>query len=92
MKKVTESPDHVTGLKAHDASDLLTLVYEELRKLAAARMADEAGNNTLQPTALVHEAWLRLGGSEQPRAQTQRATGRETGGLDRPLPAAAKNR
>ena len=66
MKKVTDSPEHVTGPKAPDASDLLTLVYEELRKLAAARMADEAGNNTLQPTALVHEAWLRLGGSEQP--------------------------
>jgi RNA polymerase sigma factor (TIGR02999 family) len=37
-------------------------VYEELRKLAAARMANEAPNQTLQPTALVHEAWLRLGG------------------------------
>jgi len=41
-------------------ADVLPLVYEELRKLAAARMADEAGTQTLQPTALVHEAWLRL--------------------------------
>jgi RNA polymerase sigma factor (TIGR02999 family) len=39
---------------------LLPLVYEELRKLAAARMANEAAGHTLQPTALVHEAWLRL--------------------------------
>ena len=42
------------------ASELLPLVYEELRKLAAARMANEAAGHTLQPTALVHEAWLRL--------------------------------
>jgi RNA polymerase sigma factor (TIGR02999 family) len=39
---------------------LLPLVYEELRKLAAHRMAQEATGHTLQPTALVHEAWLRL--------------------------------
>ena len=42
------------------ASELLPLVYEELRKLAAARMANENASHTLQPTALVHEAWLRL--------------------------------
>jgi RNA polymerase sigma factor (TIGR02999 family) len=41
---------------------LLPLVYEELRRLAAARMAQEAAGQTLQPTALVHEAWLRLVG------------------------------
>ncbi len=40
--------------------ELLPLVYEQLRKLAAARMANEAAGHTLQPTALVHEAWLRL--------------------------------
>jgi RNA polymerase sigma factor (TIGR02999 family) len=45
---------------------LLPLVYGELRKLAAAKMANEAAGQTLQPTALVHEAWLRLGGDEQP--------------------------
>ena len=43
------------------AAELLPLVYEELRKLAAARMAQESPGHTLQPTALVHEAWLRLG-------------------------------
>jgi RNA polymerase sigma factor (TIGR02999 family) len=42
------------------ASELLPLVYDELRKLAAARMANESASHTLQPTALVHEAWLRL--------------------------------
>jgi RNA polymerase sigma factor (TIGR02999 family) len=42
------------------ANELLPLVYDELRKLAAARMAHEAAGHTLQPTALVHEAWLRL--------------------------------
>jgi RNA polymerase sigma factor (TIGR02999 family) len=46
------------------ASELLPLVYEELRKLAAARMANEAPGHTLQPTALVHEAWVRLAGND----------------------------
>ncbi len=42
------------------AEDLLPLVYDELRRLAAAKMANEPPGQTLQPTALVHEAWLRL--------------------------------
>ena len=45
---------------------LLPLVYDQLRHLAAARMAHEAAGHTLQPTALVHEAWLRLGADHQP--------------------------
>src|SRR5215467_2619535 len=49
------------------ADQLLPLVYEELRKLAAHRMANEAAGQTLQPTALVHEAWLRLVGKENPK-------------------------
>jgi RNA polymerase sigma factor (TIGR02999 family) len=44
----------------HDADQLLPLVYDELRRLAAARLAHEARGDTLQPTALVHEAYLRL--------------------------------
>lgn len=48
------------------ADRILPLVYEELRRLAAAKMAREAPGQTLQPTALVHEAWLRLGGGAQP--------------------------
>lgn len=53
------------------AEELLPLVYEELRKLAAARMAKEKPGQTLQPTALVHEAWLRLGGEQQPAWQNR---------------------
>jgi RNA polymerase sigma factor (TIGR02999 family) len=49
------------------ADKLLPLVYEELRKLAASKMANEAAGNTLQPTALVHEAWLRLVGNDNPK-------------------------
>jgi RNA polymerase sigma factor (TIGR02999 family) len=47
------------------AADLLPLVYDELRKLAAARMAGEASDHTLDATALVHEAYLRLVGDQQ---------------------------
>lgn len=50
----------------HAANELLPLVYEELRKLAAQKMARENPGQTLQATALVHEAWLRLGGDDQP--------------------------
>jgi RNA polymerase sigma factor (TIGR02999 family) len=46
------------------SADLLPLVYEELRQLAAARMASEATGHTLQATALVHEAWLRVAGDD----------------------------
>jgi RNA polymerase sigma factor (TIGR02999 family) len=49
------------------ADELLPLVYEELRKLAAQKMSRETPGQTLQATALVHEAWLRLGGDRQPR-------------------------
>jgi RNA polymerase sigma factor (TIGR02999 family) len=48
------------------ASALFSLLYAELRRLAAAKMSREAAGHTLQPTALVHEAWLRLGGDRQP--------------------------
>ena len=47
------------------AEQLLPLVYEELRRLAAHKMANEAAGQTLQPTALVHEAWLRLVGNQE---------------------------
>lgn len=50
---------------AKAADRILPVVYGELRKLAAAKMARESGAQTLQPTALVHEAWLRLGGDLQ---------------------------
>jgi RNA polymerase sigma factor (TIGR02999 family) len=47
------------------AEELLPLVYGELRKLAAHKVAAEPAGQTLQPTALVHEAWLRLGGGQE---------------------------
>ena len=46
------------------AEELLPLVYDELRKLATQKMAAESSAHTLQPTALVHEAWLRLSGDD----------------------------
>ncbi len=56
----------IEGGDAQAAARILPLVYGELRKLAAAKMAREAAGQTLQPTALVHEVWLRLGGDQQP--------------------------
>ena len=52
---------------------LLPLVYDELRGLAAARMSAESAGHTLQPTALVHEAWLRLAGPGERRWQDRAA-------------------
>jgi RNA polymerase sigma factor (TIGR02999 family) len=54
------------------ADELLPLVYEELRKLAAGKMANEPPGQTLQPTALVHEAWLRLVGDGSPHWEGRR--------------------
>src|SRR3954470_5337464 len=50
----------------------MPLVYGELRQLAAAKMGRESAAYTLQPTALVHEAWLRLGGDAQPEWKNRR--------------------
>src|SRR5262245_26401055 len=50
---------------------LLVLVYDELRRLAASKLAHEAPGQTLQPTALVHEAWLRLVGGRNPSFKDQ---------------------
>jgi RNA polymerase sigma factor (TIGR02999 family) len=67
MNEVTQLLQAIDRGDAKSADELLPLVYEELRKLAASKMAREAPGQTLQPTALVHEAWLRLvgGGSAQ---------------------------
>jgi RNA polymerase sigma factor (TIGR02999 family) len=54
------------------SEELLPLVYEELRKLAAGRLAQEKPGQTLQATALVHEAYLRLVGAEQARGWDSR--------------------
>jgi RNA polymerase sigma factor (TIGR02999 family) len=63
VSDVTRILDRVQQGDPKAAEELLPLVYEELRKLAAHKMAHEPAGHTLQPTALVHEAWLRLVGS-----------------------------
>ena len=68
MSDVTHLLDAAAAGDRRAAADLLPLVYDELRKLAAVRMAAESPDHTLQPTALVHEAYLRLvGGTDQRR-------------------------
>jgi len=66
MNDVTHILDRIQHGDPKAAEELLPLVYEELRRLAAHRMANEAPGQTLQPTALVHEAWLRLTGEANP--------------------------
>src|ERR1700745_2396623 len=67
MNEVTRLLSGIEAGDSHAAEQLLPLVYEELRKLAAQKMAHEAPGQTLQATALVHEAWLRLAPSLGPR-------------------------
>ncbi len=62
MPDVTQILQDIERGEPKAADELLPLVYEELRRLAAARMANEPPGHTLQPTALVHEAWVRLVG------------------------------
>src|SRR5262245_43420448 len=77
MSDTPQSPDapsgeitlllqQIEGGDSSAAERILPLVYDELRKLAAAKLSRESAGLTLQPTALVHEAWLRLGGERQP--------------------------
>src|SRR5215469_14744765 len=66
MPDVTRLLDAAADGDRRAAADLLPLVYDELRQLAAVRMSAEAPDHTLQPTALVHEAYLRLVGSAGP--------------------------
>lgn len=68
MSDITLALQRMGRGEADAAQDLLRLVYGELHRMAAAKMAQEMSGHTLQPTALVHEAWLRLGGD---RAQWQ---------------------
>jgi RNA polymerase sigma factor (TIGR02999 family) len=66
MSDVTLLLQQIERGESNAADRLLPLVYDELRKLAVGKMARESAAQTLQPTALVHEAWLRLGGDRQP--------------------------
>src|SRR5215831_4799424 len=67
--KMSDATVMLAAIKSGDskaAEDLLVLVYDELRRLAASKLARETPGQTLQPTALVHEAWLRLVGNSSP--------------------------
>lgn len=66
MSELTQVLERARANDPTAAGDLLPLVYNELRNLAASKMARESPGQTLQPTALVHEAWLRLGNDNQP--------------------------
>ena len=65
MKDVTRLLEKIERGDPQAADELLPLVYGELRRLAAQKMARESPGHTLQPTALVHEAWLRISGNER---------------------------
>src|SRR5258706_6933417 len=68
-ESVSDATAMLAAIEAGDskaAEQLLVLVYDELRRLAASKLAHEAPGQTLQPTALVHEAWLRLVGDRTP--------------------------
>src|SRR5215471_14139347 len=67
MANVTQVLSAIEAGDPHAADELLPLVYDELRKLAAAHLADEKPGQTLQPTALVHEAYVRLVGGNRTR-------------------------
>ena len=62
MSDITQVLQAIRSGNDHASEELLPLVYNELRHLAAARMAQESAGQTLQATALVHEAWLRMVG------------------------------
>jgi RNA polymerase sigma factor (TIGR02999 family) len=63
MSQASSFPSAVANVDGKAADELLPLVYSELRRLAVSKMANEVPGQTLQPTALVHEAWLRLVGN-----------------------------
>ena len=72
VSDVTQILERVEQGDGKAAEELLPLVYEELRKLAAYKMAQEQAGQTLQPTALVHEAWLRIIGQQQQRWENRK--------------------
>jgi RNA polymerase sigma factor (TIGR02999 family) len=71
MSEVTQILREVRAGKEQSAEQLLSLVYTELKRIAAQKMAGEAPGNTLQPTALVHEAWLKLVGDGDPQFENR---------------------
>jgi RNA polymerase sigma factor (TIGR02999 family) len=71
MSDVTQILRAIDSGDGQAATDLLPLVYEELRKLAQHRMKAESSDHTLEPTALVHEAYIRLIGKDDPGWQNR---------------------
>ena len=71
MPEATAMLDSIRDGDANASGPFLDLVYEELRRLAASKLAREAPGQTLQATALVHEAWLRLMGDEHRRFENR---------------------
>ncbi len=71
MSDVTRILDRIQRGDAVAADELLPLVYQELRRLAAHKMNQESAGHTLQPTALVHEAWIRLNENKAPEFENR---------------------
>ena len=71
MSEVTQILREIRDGKQQSAEQLLSLVYTELKRIAAQKMAGEAPGNTLQPTALVHEAWMKLVGEGDPHFENR---------------------
>lgn len=67
MDEIGKILETASGTRLHVSEELLPLVYDELRTLASRQMAGQAPGQTLQATALVHEAWLHLGAAGDPR-------------------------
>ncbi|MCI0539325.1 MAG: sigma-70 family RNA polymerase sigma factor [Verrucomicrobiales bacterium] len=71
MSEVTQILREIREGKPQSGEQLLSLVYTELKRIAAQKMAGEAPGNTLQPTALVHEAWMKLVGEGDPQFENR---------------------
>src|SRR5512138_2584217 len=71
MSEVTKILQEIRAGNEQCAEQLLSLVYTELKRIAAQKMAGEAPGHTLQPTALVHEAWMKLVGDGDPHFENR---------------------
>ena len=71
MSEVTQILDELREGNQQCAEQLLSLVYTELKRMAAQKMAGEDPGNTLQPTALVHDAWMRLVGDGDAQSENR---------------------
>ncbi len=71
MSEVTQILREIRDGNQQSGEQLLSLVYSELKRIAAQKMAGEAPGNTLQPTALVHEAWIKLVGEGDPHFENR---------------------